>query len=581
VDRRWYVFGGSASALILLILTVLLVDGGSPEQFAGDDAITVGPVPTATLIESGSTSSSSSTTARSTSTSAPTTTFPDRPTVTVVGLDAYEFAVDENDPAVAARPSPVEIDPSERPPTTVAPPPWAASTALTSGGHLGTDVGCAADISVESLDRFLAERVGPVLGWDYQHVYPLGDDRFLWLFQDAFVDHTGVVDRLGSARFIHNAALIQDGTCFQLLHRGSPNQPDAFEVGDGTADLKTKWYWPMGGELVDGELWVFWAEMIKDPYDPDPPQGLGWHPERTFLASYDAVTLERTSFFPAPNSGAVPIYGYAVSSDDTHTYLFGNTFEQNMIRDGGFWNGPHSATDMWLARVPLGRVAEAPEYHTADGWSPDPDLAEPILSRFFAENPMQPRFLDGQWVAATAVDGYWGDHLLVDVAPDPWGPWTTVEYSPLLPRNEDPKMNTYHAHTLPWRDGFGSVLITVSNNARDMLRDAWNHPYRYRPMVFHVPYQPTPTTTTTSTTVPPTSTSTSTTSSSTSTSPSTSTTSTSSTTTSTSTSTTSTSSTTTSTTTTTVVPTSTSTSSTTSTSTSTSTSTTTSVVVDA
>ena len=68
-------------------------------------------------------------------------------------------------------------------------------------------------------------------------------------------------------------------------------------------------------------------------------------------------------------------------------------------------------------------------------------------------------------------------------------------------------MNTYHAHPLPWRDGFGSVLITVSNNARNMLLDAWDSPHRYRPMVF---YTPVPTdarpTTTTTTTVRPTTT---------------------------------------------------------------------------
>jgi len=155
-----------------------------------------------------------------------------------------------------------------------------------------------------------------------------------------------------------------------------------------------------------------------------------------------------------------------------------------------------SIVTMWLARVPRGAVATRPEYRTEDGWSDDPDDAVPILERFYAENPMQPRFLDGQWVAATAVNGYWGDHLAVDVADHPWGPWTTVEYSALLPRNADPKMNTYHAHLLPWRDGFGSVLITVSNNARNMRRDAWPFPHRYRPTVMFSPYQPTPPTTT-------------------------------------------------------------------------------------
>ncbi len=281
VDQRWYVFCGGLAALALLISIVLVQGDGASEQLATDDATTTAGAPPGTTLPSNSTSSTS---ARSTSTSSTSTTSADRPPATDIVLDDYEFEIDENDPAVAPRPAPADVDLSEPAPTTIAPPPWAASTALTSGGHLGTDVGCADDITVESLDRFLAERVGPVLGWDYQHVYRLGEDRYLWVFQDAFVDHTGVVNDLGSARFIHNAALVQDGSCFQLLHRGSTNRPDAFEIGDGAADLKTNWLWPMGGELVENEVWVFWAEMIKDPYDPDPPQGLGWHPERTFLA---------------------------------------------------------------------------------------------------------------------------------------------------------------------------------------------------------------------------------------------------------------------------------------------------------
>ena len=112
---------------------------------------------------------------------------------------------------------------------------------------------------------------------------------------------------------------------------------------------------------------------------------------------------------PATDPGVAPIYGYAVSSDASYTYLFGNTFEQNLVREGGFWKGPHSATQMWLARVPRGRLTAPPEYRTADGWSPNRADAVPFLGRFFAENPMQPRYLDGQWVAATDVDGYWGD----------------------------------------------------------------------------------------------------------------------------------------------------------------------------
>jgi hypothetical protein len=444
-------------------------------------------------------------------------------------LEDYELDVDADDPAVIARPIPAE--PADMtPPSTLAPPPWAATTRTTAGGHLGVDVGCAADLGYQALDRFFAARVGPVIGWDYQHVYPLGGDRFLWLFQDTFIDHAGVVGNLGEARFVHNAALLQQGRCFTLLHRGTTNRPAPFEEGDGTGKVLTSWFWPMGGELADGTLQVFWAQMVKDADDPRPPDGLGWHPERLWLATYDATTLERLSFAPATDQGVAPIFGYAVSSDATHTYLFGNTFEQNLVREGGFWNGPHSATRMWLARVPRGRLTAPPEYRTADGWSANRVDAVPFLSRFYAENPMQPRYLDGQWVAATDVDGYWGDALAIDVAADPWGPWTTVEFFGLRPRNSDPLMNTYHAHLMPWRDPFGSVVVSVSNNARNMLRDAWPRPDRYRPMFTYSAYRPTPPPPTTTLPVAPplpvtTTTSTSTTTSTTSASTSTSTTS--------------------------------------------------------
>lgn len=485
VPRRWYVVGGAA--LALLTTAVLAAPGG-------DGALTTRADPTSTT-DSATTIPATRTTPPPDTRSGTSTSLPWRPpapSTTTTSVDETQAPpdIDLDDPAVVARPIPPE--PTGPPPTTIAPPPWAASTRTAASGHVAADVGCASDLSAEPLDWFFSSRVGPVIGWDYQHVYPLGGDRYLWLFQDVFLDHTGTVGRLDRARFVHNAALLQTGRCFTLLHGGSPATPAPFEVGDGTARALSKWYWPMGGELSGDTLWVFWAEMVKDPYDPAPPDGLGWHPERVHLAGYDRQTLRRTYFQPAPDSSATPIYGYAVSSDGTHTYLFGNTFEQNLVREGGFWNGPHSATAMWLARVPNGRLTDRPEYRTADGWSPNRADAVPIVNRYYTENPMQPRYLDGQWVSATAVDGYWGDALAIDMATQPWGPWTTVHHGPLSPRNGDRLMNTYHAHLLPWRDGYGSLLVTVSNNARNMQRDAWPRPDRYRPMVIYSPYQATP-----------------------------------------------------------------------------------------
>ena len=44
-------------------------------------------------------------------------------------------------------------------------------------------------------------------------------------------------------------------------------------------------------------------------------------------------------------------------------------------------------------------------------------------------------------------------------------------------------MNTYHAHLMPWLDG-GALVVSVSQNARDMGRHAFPHPERYRLQFF-------------------------------------------------------------------------------------------------
>jgi hypothetical protein len=506
--RHWTRPGVAVGVAIVSVLALFAVSGGDdPASGAPEEATTTGVPTVASTI--GSTSTAPRVVIRQQEDrrvdgEAAVTSTTEPPVATAPPQDPTS-------PAVVARPVPVEPPP---PPPDAPPPPWATSRYATAGGHLSTDVGCARDVSASGLDAFFAERVGPVLGWDYQHVYQLGDGRNLWLFQDTFIDQSGTASTLDRASFVHNAALVQDGACFRLLHAGTAERPQPFESGDGTATL-TRWFWPMGGELHDGVLVVFWAEMAKDPVDPIAPDGLGWHPVRTHVATYDPATLARLDFRPAPDPGVTPIYGYSVASDSTHTYLFGNSFEQNLARHGGFWNGPHDGTKMFLARVPRGRLFDQPEYWSSAGWRADPRGSEPFLARHWAEFPMQPRWLDGQWVAATAVDGYWGDQLTIDVANDPWGPWTTVDAGLLLPRGSDPLMNTYHAHLMPSRGRGGELVVTVSNNARDMLRDAWPVPARYRPVVFptdwHTAPPPPSVATSTTTTIPVPTTTTSTT----------------------------------------------------------------------
>ncbi len=101
----------------------------------------------------------------------------------------------------------------------------------TAGGQLGTDLGCSDDLSAAGSQSLLGNRLGPVLGWDYQHVYPLGGDRFLCgcsRMPSSTIRARSTTSE--AARFVHNAAMLQEGRCFRLLHRGTADRPDAFET---------------------------------------------------------------------------------------------------------------------------------------------------------------------------------------------------------------------------------------------------------------------------------------------------------------------------------------------------------------
>ena len=229
--------------------------------------------------------------------------------------------------------------------------------------------------------------------------------------------------------------------------------PTSFEPGTGERRL-AKWFWPMGGEMSNGQLFVFWAEMEKDGYEPRAGDGLGWHPKRTWLAVYDPATLARLSFQPAPNPvvyADLRLRGRRATAS-TRTCSATRSSRTSLGRAA-------SATARTRARrctSPVCRGASSaagPSTAPATSGRPTRRRRTPIVQRYWAENPMQPRFVAGQWVAATKVDGYWGERLAIDVANEPWGPWTTVAIARLSPRNGDPLMNTYHAHLLPWLDG--------------------------------------------------------------------------------------------------------------------------------
>ena len=307
-----------------------------------------------------------------------------------------------------------------------------------------------------------------MIGHDYQHVYPLGGDRYLWLFQDTFIDHTGNAARLDQAAFAHNTAMLQHGSCFTLLHRGTAAAPPSFEPGTGEQLLDPV---VLAARRGDGRRPRC---TCSGPRWPRPPTRAARR-ARLGAGADVAGDVRRLDAGPArrsarrPTSGVDPIYGFAVASDDEHTYLFGNTFDQNLARQGGYCGLPVLGdADVPRPRA-AGQLDVAPGVPHAVGLEhATPTAAVPIVDRFHAENPMQPRFLGGQLGRGDEGRRLLGRRARVDVAAHPWGPWTTVSRRPLSPRGGDPLMNTYHAHLMPWLSG-GGLVVSVSQNARDML----------------------------------------------------------------------------------------------------------------
>jgi hypothetical protein len=372
-----------------------------------------------------------------------------------------------------------------------------------------TQLGCADGLDAASLDRFFAGRVGPVLGWDYPHVLPIGPDRWLWLFQDVFVDHAGAATDLGAADFVHNAAVVQSGRCFTLIHGGTTDHPHSFALGPGIGNEPTdeekvrRWWWPLGS-AVDGDVVrVFWVEMRQDQARPPDAEGLPYAPSDTWLGTYRLDDLSRVSFEQAPDDGVKPIYGYGVVTDDQYSYLFGNSYLQDFWTEGGFWGPDHSATRMFVARVPKGQLDQQPEYWTGTRWAAERDQARPFSNRWYWENPMQPVLIDGLWLSTAKENGFFSERIVVERATRAQGAWQLIRDEPAVPRGGDTELSsTYHAYPLPWLDG-GNLIVALSSNAWNMRQDAYPRPELYRPQFLRVPLEEEPPTTTTTTTVPP------------------------------------------------------------------------------
>lgn len=104
------------------------------------------------------------------------------------------------------------------------------------------------------------------LGGDCAFSLPLGNDRFLWLFGDSFIQDRGQFSRDGAV-FINNSIAIQQGNLADndSLHfywNKRDGQHRAFFINDNEPGF----LWPLSAILIRGKLFVFCVRIqIVDP----------------------------------------------------------------------------------------------------------------------------------------------------------------------------------------------------------------------------------------------------------------------------------------------------------------------------
>ena len=332
----------------------------------------------------------------------------------------------------------------------------ATSAMIGSSGVTANTGECGGLVTAETLNETFTDSTDGLVGADYQRALELPDGRVFWTFQDAYID-----DGVGGLTLLHNAAMIQTGSCFELLHGGTEGSPEPW-VGADTTDPYARWYWPLDGYVADADTMVLhFAEMVE--------RSSGYlertEPVATWMVEVDLTTMTVGPMERAPNPGE-ELYGFSVTTDDEYVFLYAHCHRQFGFTE--FGHDPCGA-DVLVARQPMDMPSSYPlEYWTDDGWSRNSRLAVNVAPETGPDgsprhiNPMQVERDGDEWIAVTKVHDWWGDEIHVDTAPSPEGPWTTTAVEP-MPTGDDEIAN-YFATLVPTDIGWA---VAVSHNRWD------------------------------------------------------------------------------------------------------------------
>jgi hypothetical protein len=351
---------------------------------------------------------------------------------------------------------------------------------------------CLGSTSPQALTALFDQEPGGLVAADYQRAIPLPDGRTLWFFQDASIrlpapDPPAIAPVVappfiaaGTTRLIHNAALIQTGTCFDLLRSGTDVEPEAWLFPAETQPFG-HWFWPLDATMgADGRLYVFMAEMAE--------RGALYlsvtEPIATRVVAIDLATLT-PQWYGQPANASSALYGFSITSDATWTYLYAQCHRQ-FGWSPSILLAAHDLTcssDVTVGRVPKGRVLTAPTYWDGTTWQADASRAiavMPTTSR--SVNPSQIRWTGTEFVAVTKAGDWFGTTIYLDRAPSAQGPWTNYARVRANPKCAPDTCNTYFASWVPPNVTGGAFVVGLSHNRWDGALSSIN-----RPTFFTVP----------------------------------------------------------------------------------------------
>ncbi|MFK7919266.1 MAG: hypothetical protein AB8G14_14415 [Ilumatobacter sp.] len=322
-------------------------------------------------------------------------------------------------------------------------------------------------VTSEALNVQFDTGIGRMVGADYQRAFELDDERVLWVFQDAFF-----ADGLGDPTLAHNAAAIQDGMCFDAFVGGTEQQPESWIAADDTQAFR-HWYWPLDGYERDADTFVLYlAEMDE--------RGASYldnaTPVATWTAQIDLTTMKPGELERAPNPND-ELYGFEITTDDTHLYLYGQCHRQF-----GFSYLGHDpcAAEVYIARQPLDDPTRPLEYWNGSTWSRNSRTATNIAplqgpdGEQRTANPIQIERDGDRWIAVTKADDWWGDTVYFDTAPSPEGPWTTTAALPVSAPGDPDEFAAYFVSFIP-SDEVDTALAISSNRWDGTFSDTY-HP---------------------------------------------------------------------------------------------------------